>query len=51
MDDWLTANANMVHLFLLDGATGILKAQRMISISFFENIRDVLNNPPSRQTK
>lgn len=42
IDNWLVADENIIHLFLLDGTTGILKAQRMVSISFLEDIRDIL---------
>lgn len=42
IDDWLNADANVINLFLIDGNTGILHAQRTISINFMEDIRDIL---------
>lgn len=42
IDDWLNADANVINLFLIDGNTGILHAQRTISINYMEDIRDIL---------
>lgn len=42
IDNWLNSKANVIHLYLVDGETGILKAQRMIAVNFFEEIRDAL---------
>lgn len=41
-DEWLNAKTNIINLFLIDGVTGILHAQRAISINFMEDIRDIL---------
>ena len=41
-DNWLNESAKVINLFFIDGDTGILKAQRLISINFSDEIRDVL---------
>lgn len=42
MDAWLNAEGNTIHLYLIDGNMGILKAQRMLGLNFMEDIRDTL---------
>lgn len=42
IDNWLNGQANVIHLFLIDGETGILMVQRLISINFSEDIRGLL---------
>lgn len=42
IDTWLNMESNLVNLYMIDSESGILKGQRMISISFLEDIRDVL---------
>ncbi len=42
IDNWLNKDSNIINLFLIDGTTGILMANRMISINFSETIRDVI---------
>lgn len=42
IDEWLNAESTSINLYLIDGRTGILHAQRMISINFMEDIRDIL---------
>lgn len=42
IDNWLNAKSNIINLFLIDNSTGILSAQRLISINFMEDIRDIL---------
>lgn len=51
VESWLNSKANAVFLYLVDGSTGILKAQRMISINFLEEIRDILENQTGQTAK
>lgn len=50
IDEWLNAESKKINLFLIDGQTGVLHAQRMITINFMDDIRDILENQ-TQQTK
>lgn len=41
-EDWLNAQNNAITLYLVDAATGILEAQRMIGVNYGDLIRDTL---------
>lgn len=39
---WLTSEANVINIFLVEAQTGVLKGMRMISINFADEIRAIL---------
>lgn len=39
---WLNSNSNTINMFLVDASNGELKAIRMISVNFADEIRDIL---------
>lgn len=48
VDAWLNADSNIMNLFLVEATTGILKANRFISVplNFTEKIKDICEKTP-----
>ncbi|KAA6348494.1 hypothetical protein EZS27_004094 [termite gut metagenome] len=40
-EKWLNSDVNLISLYLVDAATGILQAMRTITINFAEDIKDI----------
>lgn len=49
IDNWLNSETNVIQLYLIDGETGILKAQRMISINFLRKFEILWNYKRNRR--
>lgn len=46
----MNAESKEINLFLIDGQTGVLDAQRMSALNFMDNIRNMVENQ-TQQTK